>query len=332
MKIHWQCKTLQLKETFSIAHGNFDVRNALLVTLSHDGKSGFGECVEITYYGISLDEFEKMLEEIRPIFESQEIIYPKEFFKTLQNLKLHSFLLSALDCAYWDLYGKIQNKTFAELENISTKKLPDSSFTISIAPIDKQISKIEKSNWHSFKVKCKDLNVDHVQQLLETGKKIALDANASFSNEDCVLLESSGFADNLLYVEQPLAIGNFSELNCKSNVKWLADEDCQDISSLQILKPHYAAINVKLMKCGGITPALALISEAKKLGFQVMIGCMTESSVGISAGIAVASLCDFADLDGANLISNDYANGSFVENGKLHLSKLAGLGITLKEV
>lgn len=330
MKIFWKRTQLQLKETFSIAHGNFDVRNALLVILSHDGKSGFGECVEITYYGISLDDFEKKLSEISSIIENQQIIYPKEFFKILENLHLHAFLLSALDCAYWDLYGKIQNKSFAELENISTKNLPDSSFTISISSIEEQISKIEKSSWQSFKVKCKDLNIKNVQKLLQTGKKIALDANASFSNADCNLLENSGFGADLLYVEQPLAIRNFSELNYKSNVKWLADEDCQDISSLQKLKPHYAAINVKLMKCGGITPALALITEAKKLGFQVMIGCMTESTVGISAGIAVASLCDFADLDGANLISNDFATGSFVENGKLHLSEKAGLGICLK--
>lgn len=113
-------------------------------------------------------------------------------------------------------------------------------------------------------------------------------------------------------------------------MKWLADEDCQDISSLHKLKPHYAAINIKLMKCGGITPALALITEAKNLGFQVMMGCMTESTVGISAGSAVASLCDFADLDGANLISNDYATGSFVNYGKLYLSEEAGLGICLR--
>ena len=83
------------------------------------------------------------------------------------------------------------------------------------------------------------------------------------------------------------------------------------------------------MKCGGISPALELISEAKKINYQVMIGCMTESSVGISAGIAVASLCDFTDLDGANLISNDFAKGSFVDFGKLILSEMPGLGIEI---
>lgn len=109
----------------------------------------------------------------------------------------------------------------------------------------------------------------------------------------------------------------------------MADEDCQDITYLEKLQPHYSSINIKLMKCGGLTPALELISEAKKFGYKVMIGCMTESSVGISAGIAISGLCDFADLDGASLISNDFAKGSFVEGGKLILSEEPGLGISL---
>lgn len=330
MKLSWERKELKLKETFSIAHGNFASRNALLITLSHKGKSGFGECVEITYYNIHLTDFETKLQEITSLIENQELVYPKAFFKTLNKLSLHPFLLSALDCAYWDLYGKLQNKSFADLENISANQLPDSSFTISISPVEEQIKKIEASQFGRFKVKCKDLNIDNVKKLLNTNKKIALDANASFTTEDCDLLEESGLGAELLYVEQPLAIGMFSTLSNQAKTKWLADEDCQDITSLEKLRPHYALVNVKLLKCGGITPALTLISEAKKLGFQIMIGCMTESSVGISAGVAVAALCDFADLDGAQLISNDYASGSFIENGKLHLSTNAGLGISLK--
>ena len=329
MKLNHQRKTLQLKETFSIAHGNFDFRNALLITLSHDERSGYGECVEITYYGISLEDFENDLAKIKGEIELQNIIHPKEFFKFLESLKLHSFLLSALDCAYWDLYGKLKGKSFSELNDIQNPQLPNSSFTISIANIDEQILKINASNWNSFKVKCDHLDKENFQKLLNLNKKIAIDANASFSLEDCNWLENSDFGEQLLYVEQPLAIGNFSGLNNSSAVNWMADEDCQDISSLSKLKPHYQTINLKLMKCGGITPALELISEAKKLGFKIMIGCMTESSVGISAGIAVASLCDFADLDGANLIANDYATGSYVENGILHLSEKGGLGIEL---
>ena len=132
-----------------------------------------------------------------------------------------------------------------------------------------------------------------------------------------------------MYLEQPRPIGEFSILNKSKFANWMADEDCQDITYLEKLQHHYSVINIKLMKCGGITPALELISEAIKYNYKIMIGCMTESSVGISAGIAIASLCDYADLDGANLISNDFAQGSFVENGKLVLSENPGLGIEM---
>ena len=83
------------------------------------------------------------------------------------------------------------------------------------------------------------------------------------------------------------------------------------------------------MKCGGLTPALKFIQKAKNLNFKIMLGCMTESSVGISAGCALAGLLDYADLDGANLISNDYAKGSVVENGKIMVSEKPGLGISI---
>ena len=84
------------------------------------------------------------------------------------------------------------------------------------------------------------------------------------------------------------------------------------------------------MKCGGLTPALQIIKKAKELGFKIMIGCMTESTVGISAGSVLVPLVDYVDLDGANLIANDIAFGSTIEKGKVLLSDKVGLGISLK--
>ena len=112
MKLSWQPKKLLLKETFSISYGNYDFRNALLISLSYKDKTGFGECVAINYYGINLDEFVLKLKEIQGKIENQKIIHPQEFYKFLLKLNLHSFLRSALDCAYWDLFGKLENKTF----------------------------------------------------------------------------------------------------------------------------------------------------------------------------------------------------------------------------
>lgn len=329
MQLHFHKTELHLKETFSIAYGNYDKRDALVVKLSHLGKDGYGECVSINYYGINLEDFVLKLKEIQPRIENQKIIHPKEFFAFLEQFQLHHFLLSALDCAYWDLFGKLENKSFSGINQLENKTLAESSITISIAEIDEQIRKIENSSWNKFKVKCNGFNLKNTEKLLNLNRNIALDANASFTKEDCLFIqETSGF-QKLMYIEQPLEIGNFGILKNGNSVNWMADEDCQDITFLEKLKPYYSSINIKLMKCGGLTPALEMITEAKKLGYKIMLGCMTESSLGISAGCALAGLLDFADLDGANLISNDYATGSFVDNGKIILSEKPGLGIAL---
>ena len=329
MQLHFHKTELHLKETFSIAYGNYDKRDALVVKLSHLGKDGYGECVSINYYGINLEDFVLKLKEIQPRIENQKIIHPKEFFAFLEQFQLHHFLLSALDCAYWDLFGKLENKSFSDINQLENKTLAESSITISIAEIDEQIRKIENSSWNKFKVKCNGFNLKNTEKLLNLNRNIALDANASFTKEDCLFIqETSGF-QKLMYIEQPLEIGNFGILKNGNSVNWMADEDCQDITFLEKLKPYYSSINIKLMKCGGLTPALEMITEAKKLGYKIMLGCMTESSIGISAGCAIAGLLDFADLDGANLISNDYATGSFVDNGKIILSEKQGLGIAL---
>lgn len=330
MKLSWKRELLALKETFSIAYGNYDFRESLVISLSHHGETGFGECVAIDYYAINLDAFEVNLIGIKSRLENREIETPQDFYAYISTFGLHSFLNSALDCAYWDLYGKLINKTFAELNGLNGQ-LPDSSFTISIASPEEQIRKIIASPWLDFKVKCDGLNREHVFELLETGKNIALDSNTSFSDDDCRFLQENELTKNFVYLEQPRPVGRYSVLRNNLNANWMADEDCQDISFLEKLRPHYSAINIKLMKCGGLTPALELIKSARILDYKIMIGCMTESSVGISAGIALATLCDYADLDGANLISNDFAEGSFVDKGRLILSKKPGLGISMRE-
>jgi len=329
MQLHFHKTELHLKETFSIAYGNYDKRDALVVKLSHLGKDGYGECVAINYYGINLEDFVLKLKEIQPRIENQKIIHPKEFFAFLEQFQLHHFLLSALDCAYWDLFGKLENKSFSGINQLENKTLAESSITISIAEIDEQIRKIENSSWNKFKVKCNGFNLKNTEKLLNLNRNIALDANASFTKEDCLFIQETPGFQKLMYIEQPLEIGNFGILKNGNSVNWMADEDCQDLTFLEKLKPYYSSINIKLMKCGGLTPALEMISEAKKLGYKIMLGCMTESSIGISAGCALAGLLDFADLDGANLISNDYAKGSFVENGRIQLSEKPGLGIAL---
>ncbi|UMQ40921.1 chloromuconate cycloisomerase [Chryseobacterium sp. Y16C] len=330
MELRFELKQIQLKETFSIAYGNYNKREALLVELSYQNCKGYGECVAIDYYQINLQHFVLKLKEIQVQIEIQKIVHPKNFFQFLLNLNIHPFLLSALDCAYWDLFGKLENKSFIELNHLPTENLVESSITISVGEIDHQIGKINRSKWNKFKVKCKGLNKGHVEKLLALDQDIALDSNASFTDEDCIWLQENAEVKKFSYLEQPKPIDQYRILKKEGFANWMADEDCQNIDALEELIPYYKSVNIKLMKCGGLTPALEMIRKARELNYNIMIGCMTESSVGISAGCVLTGLVDYVDLDGANLISNDYASGSFVENGKIILSPKPGLGIELK--
>lgn len=330
MQLSWQKVKLQLKETFSISYGSYSHREALIVSLSYKKETGYGECTAIDYYGINLDDFIVKLTSSKALIENLEVAYPYSFYEFISKLNLPTFLLSALDCAYWDLYGKLENKSFTELNGIQLETVPQSSITISIDSIEKQIKKIENSNWNKFKVKCNGLNIEAVYKLTELNKNIALDSNASFTLEDCIWLQNNQIASRFTYLEQPMPIGKFNVLKRDSFANWMADEDCQDQDNLLSLQPHYNSVNIKLVKCGGLTPALQLIKTARQMNFKIMIGCMTETTIGISAGAVLAPLVDYADLDGANLISNDIANGSKIVNGKIIISEHAGLGISIK--
>lgn len=331
MILHWQIVKLQLKETFAIAYGNYTFREALIVSLQSHGEKGFGECTAIDYYGINLNEFEADLARIQSAVENQNISHPTEFYAFLLSLQLPSFLRSALDCAYWDLFGKLERQSFFALNQINYQQLPESSITISVDSIDKQLQKIAQSNWRYFKVKCNHFNESDIRKLYESDRKIALDSNGSFSAQDCLQLEKTDWVSQFTYLEQPMKKGaeQYTNLHSDQAANWMADEDCQSSADLNFLVPHYRSINIKLVKCGGLTPALEMIAEARKLGFKIMIGCMTESTIGISAGAVLAPLCNYADLDGANLIANGIAKGSHVVNGIIQLSEKPGLGIAI---
>ena len=329
MNVSWQIVRFALKETFSISYGNYSHREALIITLKQNGISGYGECTAIDYYQINLDDFIQKLTSIKSLVEKQQISYPTEFYTFLESLNLPSFLRSALDCAYWDLFGKLENKSFLELNTIEIHTLPESSITISVAPIEDQIKKIKSSLWNKFKVKCNHFDEESIQKLITLDRNIALDSNGSFTTKDCIWLENFEASTKFTYIEQPMETDNYSSLHANLFANWMADEDCQSDINLRTLQPHYNSINIKLVKCGGLTPALQLLNQAKELGFKTMIGCMTESTIGISAGAVLVPLVDYVDLDGANLIANDIANGSKVVNGKIQLSEKLGLGISI---
>lgn len=181
MKLNWQIYRVQLKETFAIAHGNYNFRDCLQITLQQNNSIGFGECTEINYYNINLKSFEVVLKQLKQQIENHKIVFPTNFHQFLQSFNLHPFLLSALDCAYWDLFGKLEKKTFFELNNITFSEISESYLTITIDDFEKQKQKIENSKFSKFKVKCQGFNVDYIEKLSQLNN-IALDSMVVFQN------------------------------------------------------------------------------------------------------------------------------------------------------
>ena len=335
MQVKLHHHNLKLKHNFKISRLSFDIKPTLIVELISDGISGFGEATENAYYELDTYKIASDITEIIPIIEKSGNLSPEEFWNTLNPYLSHNrFALCALDIAFHDLFARKKGKKLYELWNLDISNNPLTNYTIGISTIDEMVQKMKEMPWPIYKIKLGTPNDIEIVKALrkETNAIFRVDANCGWTVDETIK-NAIVFKDlGVEFIEQPLKADDYlghAEVFKHSVLPIIADESC--IEEEDVLKCHnyFHGVNIKLMKCGGITPALELISEARKYNYKIMIGCMTESSVGISAGIAIASLCDYADLDGANLISNDFAQGSFVENGKLVLSENPGLGIEM---
>lgn len=336
MKLTIHTFRLQLKHTFSISHESRDIMPSLIVELSQDGHSGFGEATETRYYGIMLSEMVETLEKLRPTIESAPLSTPEQFWDSMRpHLADNPFVLCALDEAAHDLYGKMQGRPVYDIWGLKTDVLPLSNFTIGIASIEEMVAKMEEQPWPLYKVK---LGTDHDLDIIEalrqhTDAAFRVDANTAWTPEQAIAFAPRLKELGVEFIEQPLRADNWEGMkllyeHCVLPV--MADEACHVEADVARCYGFYHGINIKLMKCGGLTPAKRMIEHARKLGLKVMVGCMTESSVGISAIGQLAPLLDYVDMDGALLLSNDPATGVEVVDGYARYPQVNGTGAGLK--
>lgn len=336
MEISWKIVSLPLASTFVISKGAFTHRRAMILKLSLDGFSGLGEATEITYYGISLDRFEGIIQQSLPKLQAIELTTPEEyFFKISPLLGSEPFLLNAFDCAAHDLYGQMQHKSTREVLNLELRDdLPQSSFTIGIGPVDEMVEKIRQKPWPVYKIKLGTENDLAIMKALrqETDAVLRVDANGGWSAEQTVELSRAFTELDVEFIEQPLGRDHdnvMPEIISRSPLPLIADESCQTYKDVETCRGKFTGINIKLMKCGGLTPALHMIEKARKLGLKIMVGCMTETSIGISAAAQLVPLVDYVDLDGSLLIKEDIASGAHLRNGWVIFPEGYGLGCKL---
>lgn len=327
---------LPLRHTFTIARGSMDVQPTLIVELEQDGVRGYGEATTNDYYGATLANMSAALREVEPQLAEHEVTDPSALWQQLQpKLAAHPFALCALDQAAWDLFGKLRGEPVWKLWGLSLDHVPASNYTIGIADISTMVAKLEEfPGWPIYKIKLGTTHdVEIVRELRKhTDATFRVDANCGWTADETIanapLLKELGVE----FIEQPLPAERWDDMRrvfAESALPIIADESCQVEADVARCAGHFHGINIKLVKCGGLTPARRMIDEARRLGLKVMVGCMTESTVGISAIAQLLPLLDYVDMDGAVLLAQDIATGVRVERGICHYPDTPGSGVTL---
>lgn len=330
LKIHQI--NLRLKHIFKIAHDIRDVQKSLIIELVQNGISGFGEATASNFYNISIEEMNNVLAKNKALIESYSFEEPSVFWNKLQKNISNSFVLSAVDVAINDLYAKKNKFSLRERWNLTNSSSPLTNYTIGIDSIEKMVSKLKEFPWPSYKIKLgtkEDLKI--ISELRKhTDSVFRIDANCGWTVQET--LKNAHYLNkmNVEFIEQPLAVDDWQgmkKLYSESELPIIADESCINEESVEKCYQHFHGINIKLMKCGGFTPAREMIKLARLHKMKVMIGCMTESSVGISAVAQLAPLIDYVDMDGFLLIENDIADGPKIKGESIVLPEGFGIGI-----
>jgi L-alanine-DL-glutamate epimerase-like enolase superfamily enzyme len=241
---------------------------------------------------------------------------------------------ASVDIALHDLLGKIVGQPLYRLWGLNPDHTPMTSFTIGIDTPD--VVKMKTEEAERFKVLKVKLGGGNDREMVNTVRSVTdvplyVDVNQGWKDKHAALdmihwLEEQGIE----FVEQPLPkdqMDDISWLTEKSPLPIIADEAFQRISDVAVFKGVYSGINIKLMKSTGLREAHKMITVARALDMNVMIGCMTETSCAVSAAAQLSPLVDWADLDGNLLISNDIFEGVKVIDGKVTLNDLPGIGI-----
>lgn len=335
MKISCKEFELELKHPFSISKFTRTSTPLLLLKVNHGGFTGYGEASMVPYMGESYASANAFLSKV----DWNRFQHPFNFVEIHQYLdSLESgnpAVKAAIDIALNDLNGKILNQPCYQIFGSDPAKMPVTSYTVGIDTPEVIREKLKDAE--NFKVIKVKLGRDNDKELINTIRSVTdlplyVDANQGWSDrkqaiEMCYWLHEQG----VLLIEQPMDKNDLDGnawLTGRSPIPIIADEAVQRIADLESLKGAYHGINIKLMKSAGMYEAHQMILKARSFGMKILIGCMSETSIATLAGIALAPLCDWADLDGPWLTKNNPFDAPEMKDGRYILNDLPGLGLT----
>ncbi|MCL5127175.1 MULTISPECIES: dipeptide epimerase [unclassified Algibacter] len=336
MQIELKPYNLKLKHTFTISRESHDIQPSLIACLTLNGKTGYGEATSNPYYNITVESMTTEINAISKDIENFNFTTPEVFHAFLVKKGLTNFAICALDLAAHDLYGKLEGKPLYDIWGTTLEAFPTTNYTIGIASIDKMVAKMKEMPWPIYKIKLgtnDDVNIVKALRK-ESDAVFRIDANCAWTADETIknapLLKELGVE----FLEQPLKADDWEGMKKvmkHSVLPVIADESCIVEDDVEACCKHFSGINIKLTKCGGLTPALRMIKKGKAMGVKVMVGCMTESTVGISAIAQLIPQLDYVDMDGALLLKEDIANGVIIqEDASVIFPTLGGSGVTLK--
>jgi L-alanine-DL-glutamate epimerase-like enolase superfamily enzyme len=305
----------------------------VILGVEHDGVTGWGEASPHPYYGASASSVVGNLESLSGWLRTLSIRSVDDIARAWMEswTRLHDRAAQcALDLALWDWLARKEGATVTELAHGHAPEPVTSFATIGLSTKEELGEKIaELEGFPRVKIKSDATgDLEPARRVKEElGAAIAVDANCAWSTTTLPAL-ATGFAGlGVEFIEQPFAHAHDGALIRGSYpLPIVADESCVLEEDVERLSRNFDGVNVKLVKCGGITPALRMVKQASELGMRTMVGCMLETSILIAAGCVVAQHTDYADLDGAWLIADDPCTGWRFERGVLRAPRALGLG------
>lgn len=335
MKLHYYTYELPFEYPFEISGKRSKTHQPTLVVVLELGNFyGIGEATAISYYNVTIDSMIEDIEKNKNRIEKFAFIQPERYWHYLHHLIPNSpFLTSALDIAAWDLFGKMQKENLYKLWNTEFNNLPCTNYTIGLDSIDNMIKKMKSKPWDIYKIK---LGAENDIEIIENIRKnttaiLRIDVNGAWQTEEAIEKIKVLHSFNIELIEQPLAKDNWEGMKIlfnESPIPLFADESCVFEEDVQKCQNYFHGINIKLAKCSGITPAIRMIEEAKKLGLKVMMGSMNESSIGTAAIANFLPQLDYVDMDGPLLLTKDLATGLNIFSSNVEILGKTGLGIT----
>lgn len=336
MKLSFRPFELQLKHPFSIASFTRTSTPIMLVELHYENWVGYGEASLVPYLGESIDSATDFLNRL----DVSAWQYPFDVGTLLAQVDSiapnNTAIKAALDIALHDLWGKIENKPCYELLGILPQNMPATCFTIGI-DTPENISKkvLEAQDFEILKIKLGTKNDKAIINAVRSVSALPLyaDANQGWTDKYQALdmlywLHEQG----VQIIEQPMPRTMIDEnawLTESSPIPTLGDEAVQRLNDVAKAKGVYTGINIKLMKCTGMHEGLKMIHLAKQQQMPILVGCMSETSCATLAGATLAPLCNWVDLDGPFLVSNNPFASPVFQQGRYQLSNEAGLGIKM---